>query len=354
MYARHASAEFNARLHAALQRLTADVRRALRDNLVALVLGGGYGRGEGGVVGIGGEERPYNDLDLVLVVRRKNALPAAALAAIGQAHGAELGIEVDFSRPLTLGDIRRWPHRLMWFDLLHGHLVLCGPQDLLRTCTPQRLREPLPAIEATRLLLNRGAGLLWALRLTRGLEPPPDPDFARRNYYKCALALGDALLIVHRRFTSSYRRRDALLAGLEADCAGVAELGVGPLYRRALRFKFRPDALPGEVPDEARLRALAEGWGQVFLYVERLRTRRRWPSLAAYARWQGVREPDQNTPLQWPRNVVWNRRLGVWSWRYPRERLYRRLPILLGLTRIPVMDWPAETARLLALWQRFN
>lgn len=354
MYARHASTEFNARLHGALQRLTVDVRRVLRDNLVALVLGGGYGRGEGGVVGTGGEERPYNDLDLVLVVRRKNAVPAAALAAIGKAYGAELGIEVDFSRPLTLRDIRRWPHRLIWFDLLNGHVVLCGPQDLLRTCAPQRLREPLPAIEATRLLLNRGAGLLWALRLIRGLEPSPDADFARRNYYKCALALGDALLIVHRRFSSSYSRRDALLAGLEADCAEVVELDVGPLYRRALRFKFWPDTLPDEVPDEACLQALAEGWGQVFLYVECLRTRRRWPSLAAYTSWRGVREPDQNTLLQWPRNVAWNRRIGVWSWRYPRERLYRRLPTLLGLTRIPVADWPAETAHFLALWKRFN
>ena len=32
-----------------------------------LALGGGYGRGEGGVRQINGEQRPYNDYDLVLI-----------------------------------------------------------------------------------------------------------------------------------------------------------------------------------------------------------------------------------------------------------------------------------------------
>ena len=47
-YACHGSEEFNRRLDGVLRRLAGDVRQALGPALVALVLGGGYGRGEGG------------------------------------------------------------------------------------------------------------------------------------------------------------------------------------------------------------------------------------------------------------------------------------------------------------------
>ena len=96
LYARHASADFNARMQGWLTSLSGEVRQAMGENLIALVLGGGYGRGEGGVLrvstepelegpGMGGSlkpshtERPYNDLDLVLVVRRKAGVPWEAL-----------------------------------------------------------------------------------------------------------------------------------------------------------------------------------------------------------------------------------------------------------------------------------
>ncbi|OGG44594.1 MAG: hypothetical protein A3F84_05545 [Candidatus Handelsmanbacteria bacterium RIFCSPLOWO2_12_FULL_64_10] len=354
IYARQASAEFNARLDATLQRLAGDVKRVLGGNLIALVLGGGYGRGEGGVVRVDGVEQPYNDLDLILVVRRKKAVSQDVLGTICQDYEAELRIQVDFGRPLTLRDIQRWPHWLMWYDLLNGHIVLAGPPDVLRARAPSALQRPLPSIEATRLLLNRGAGLLWAMRVLRGVEDPPDSDFVRRNYFKCILALGDALLIAHGRFATPYRGRDLLLARLTADCAAVAALQVESLYRSALRFKFCPDELTDAPLSEGQLHALAERWGSVFLHVECLRIGRPWASLAEYAGWRGAREAGRNGPVRWLWNALWNRRWGAWSWQYPREHLYRQLPALLRLTGRPVADWPAEAARFLAVWRRFN
>ena len=58
VYARHASDAFNERMGEWLTGLAAAVRHSLGDNLVALILGGGYGRGEGGVLRVGSEERP--------------------------------------------------------------------------------------------------------------------------------------------------------------------------------------------------------------------------------------------------------------------------------------------------------
>ena len=352
IYARHATDGFNLRLHTVLQRLAVDVQQVLDGNLVALVLGGGYGRGEGGVVQVCGVEQPYNDLDLVLVVKRKRRVSWEALTAVGKQYEAETGVHVDFSWPLTLRDIESWPCWMMWYDLVNGHVVLSGPPDVLSARASAALQGPLPLIEGTRLLLNRGAGLLWGMRVVQGVEPPPDSDFVRRNYQKCALALGDALLIAYRRFTTPYRGRDLLFDRLMDDSEEVAALQLGELYREALQFKFRPDEAPNVPMDGVLLHALAERWGSVFLHVERLRTGRGWPSLAAYARWRGLREPDQHMPGKWLRNLIRNSQLSVWSWRYPRERLYRQLPVLLGMTERA--GWPADSARFLATWQRFS
>ena len=352
IYARHGSSEFNARLDEVLGRLASDVRGALGENLVALVLGGGYGRGEGAVLQEDGTERPYNDLDLALVVRRRGAVPSDSLSRIGGRYEKETGIHVDFSRPLTLGDVRRWPRWLMWYDLLHGHRVLEGPPDVLRENAPAGLEEPLPPIEAARLLLNRGAGLLWARRVSRGVEPSPDTDFVRRNYYKCALALGDASLIAHSRYATPYEGRVQRLERLTTEVRSVADLDLADLYRAATTFKFSPHEAPAVDLDDESLRRLGGRWGECFLHVERIRHGKAWQTVGKYVAWAGTREPEENAPGRWLRNMIRSRQSGGWSLRYPREGLYRRLPILLDLTEDRIQDWAAETERFLAVWRR--
>jgi len=357
LYARHASAGFNARMESWLSGMSGAVRQAMGANLVALVLGGGYGRGEGGVLRAGAEERPYNDLDFVLIVRRKGSLPWPELNAIKHQYEKLIGIDVDYSRPLTVDDVRNWPPTLMWSDLLHGHRVLDGPSDILTANAPAMPSERLAPIEATRLLLNRGAGLLWAQRILRGCEPAPDPDFIRRNYYKCALALGDAMLISHGRFATPYTARNQRLAqlleeALRGDSPLPFAFDLQALYDDALKFKFWPGEFPS-TPSSTELDELARRWGDVFLYVEGRRAHRAWRGAREYADSNGLREPEQNAIRQWPRNLVKNRRFGLWSLRYPREGLYRELPILLGLCEA-VPDWPDRSARFLTIWKQVN
>jgi len=356
-----------------LASLSGEVRRAMGENLVALVLGGGYGRGEGGVLRVSGEEQPYNDLDLVLVVRRKTAVPWDAIRRIQHKYASLTGIEVDFSRPLTVDDIRGWPPTLMWSDLLQGHRVLDGDADILTANAPDLQSDRLMPVEATRLLLNRGAGLLWALYIARGCEPAPDQDFIRRNYYKCALALGDALLISHGRFTTGYTGRGERLSQLLDELPRAFPFDLLGLYEQALTFKF----WPGEqafTPAEPKLEELASEWGQVLLLVESRRAHREFRSAREYSDCHDVREPEQNTLARWPRNLVRNRQLGCWSLRHPRERLYRQLPILLGLCEPPPngvpsapgsesplteprplgSGWPARSAGFLTVWKQVN
>ena len=354
IYADHGSNEFNARMHEVCTRIGDAVKRAVGDNFVALLLGGGYGRGEGGVVRVSGMEQPYNDLDFTLIVKRKNRVPWDKLNHISEKFEKEIHIDVDFSRPLTLRDVRNWPHWLMWHDLLNGHIVTAGDADVLSANAPVSLKARLRPIEATRLMLNRGAGLLWALRVARGTEPEPDNDFIRRNYYKCILAMGDALLIAHGRFATPYRGRDERIFKLEKDFSAIAVFQLGTLYEEALRFKFQPDVLPDSTFSETVLIDLSKRWGAVFLHVEKVRTGREWFSLTQYVKWGGLREIEQHSLKKIARNLVKNRQIGIWSWRYPRESLYIQLPVLLGLTDRRAQDWPEESARFLEIWDRFN
>ena len=68
----------------------------------------------------------------------------------------------------------------------------------------------------------------------------------------------------------------------------------------------------------------------------------------------GLREVEQHAIKNLPRNLIRSKQMGFFSWKYPRERLYRQLPVLLGLTDQTALDWPAESGRFLKIWDRFN
>ncbi len=353
MYARHASDVFNHDLHRSLKELADDVATALGSNLVALILGGGYGRGEGGVCHVDGHERLYNDLDFAIVVRDKKSIVPPALEAVRNKFESKLKIEIDFSRPLTPRDIRCWPHTLMWHDLLHGHIVVRGAEDILENLAPSEIRQCPPPIEASRLLLNRGAGLLWSLRILKGLETAPDSDFVRRNYFKAALALGDALMICHQRYRTAYEGRDKIFELLEKERPELTAMHLSPLYAQALRFKFRPDTPEMGLADEPAILKLAGLWNQVFLLVESLRAQTSFASPQRYSQWAGVREPAQHYALQIARNLVLNFKRHQISWKYPREKLFRQLPVLLPpFLRDNV--WVKESHDFLQCWKQFN
>lgn len=355
IYAPSASSEFQAWFGERLRRLTDDVRQGVGDNLVALILGGGYGRGEGGVVRRNQREMPYNDIDLTIVVNEPTRVDQRVLETIGKRASDVLGIEVDFSRPVAPGDVQNWPNTLMWHDLLNGHLVLTGEPNILKRLAPPTLSEPVPATEALRLLLNRGSGLLWAMAVKRGDETPPDQDFVRRNSYKCLMALGDAVLITHNKYNTLYTGREITLMEVCSSQSDVSTLNIQNGYRAALAFKFTPDLAPPVDTELDGLRAIADAWISVLLYVERSRHRNHdWRTIDEYVAWRGIRERDQNGADRWLKNAVQNGMLGRPSVRYPRERLYRELPALLTSERENPACWAERVESYLKIWKRFN
>ena len=211
-----------------IREIGSEIGAARVPGLRGVVLGGGYGRGEGGVAVLpDGQRRLYNDLDFYVVVADGSSAAEMeavrrALEPIARRWSERLGIDVDFCPPKTPWRIRHDQERLMIQELLHGYFDVAGETgDALFKDVARREASALPWTEAVRLLVNRGAGLLLA-------RASDDAQFAVRNVNKCVLGAGDALLIARGAYRWRAEERAAALGR--------------PLYADAVAWKFRPRA----------------------------------------------------------------------------------------------------------------
>ena len=232
-----------------IRRLADDVHRLADADHVALYLGGGYGRGEGGVlVTQDGKHLPYNDLDFFAFSKGLSSAKRKAfdieLAAIAPKYEKESSVSVDFAPVKSLEKLLREQHTLMYQELLYSHRLVCGP-DLLAKVACSEAHE-LPLLEALRLLVNRGMGLLFAAQQLADAPKDDDGhviddkviDFAVRNLHKAALGAGDALLIAQKRYDYNLERRRQIIL-YDAHANGVYK-EVGSFYQAARDFKVLP------------------------------------------------------------------------------------------------------------------
>ena len=223
--------------------------------LQGVVLGGGYGRGEGGVrslelgvrsseLGVssselgGGEARVEealsNDLDFFAVTEEgasaaEIAVLVAALEPVSRRWTERLGVDVDFT-VRTPWRLRHDQVRLMIQELIHGYFDVAGKKGA-EMFKGIEVRPPsaFPWSEAVRLLVNRGVGLLLAheqMSAETTNDQRATSNFILRNINKCILGAGDARLIA----------RGGYLWKAEERAAALGE----PLYSAAVAWKFRP------------------------------------------------------------------------------------------------------------------
>ena len=233
------SPEIKSLLDGALPQLAAEIGDLRLPKLAGVVLGGGYGRGEGGVLHTRNGDKLYNDLDFFVFSERASAAEAAGIdRELGKLSGAwerRLGVAVDFGPVKELSSLRRLAGKLMYQELVRGWIPVWGDADP-GEWIPLLPPELLPFSEAARLLLNRGMGMVLAGE--RLAANSSDADFIMRNLHKSQLGAGDALLIAAKRYRWSGPER---LAALEAyvSAAGLPERIVEN-YINALRYKAEP------------------------------------------------------------------------------------------------------------------
>lgn len=350
------------------ERITRDMARvrdeslqaAGPENIAALVLGGGYGRGEGGVYVVDGEERVYNDYDFFVVVpfssRHRRQWVAARLLDVKAKLEPECGIHVDFSPPMPLSQLPRQPRELMFMEARAGYHVLHGPPDVLDALPDHDIARP-PLAECARLFMNRGVGLLMARMLLREKDvlDREEHEFVVRNVYKAYLAMGDSVLFLEGRYSASYRERATRLRSSSLEGVPAPDQ-LRALYEAAHDFKLHPKhELAPDTTLDAWLGEAVAAYLPMFRWFEQQRLNRpglTWEEYAALP----ARLPELGGPRH-PRNLVRNMRRRVagtpplreWLL-HPRDRALKRLPALLA----DDTPRPADEALVLDLWENYG
>ena len=240
-------ADLAALLDRTLAELSAEIDALRLPCLQAVVLGGGYGRGEGGVLHTPSGGRLYNDLDFFVFSRGADPGAAAridsALKEISGRYGKTLHIAVDFGPVKNVETLRRVASTLMFQELLRGWVPVWGQAELERWI-PALDPSCLPFSEAVRLLLNRGMGLVFAGEYLKNRRN--DPDFIVRNMNKAVLGSGDALLIASGDY--QWRGRDRARAFAECVRRGNLPPEWASLYEKAFQWKLEPEPVLPEDP----------------------------------------------------------------------------------------------------------
>ena len=240
-YSKSADPRVERRIQDALDGIRASLSASPESSAIrAVALGGGYGRGEGGATPDG---MPYNDLDFFVVMNGRQPSPGlrSLLDGISAEWRDKLAIDIDFCCVKSLNALYKDADTLMIQELFAGCRIVFGDERIFDGA-PRRPFSELHWTEAARLLLNRGAGLLFARQRA---SDPAEADFVRRNLHKAALGCGDAILVVHHDYRpTGTERLDALRNYHEASWLISS-------YEDALAFKYAPCA--GKEPDYAHL-----------------------------------------------------------------------------------------------------
>lgn len=305
-----------------------------RQSVHALLLGGGYGRGEGGVLKTASGDAPYNDLEFYVLLRGNDLLNrkrfGSAVHHIAEELTKEAGIEVEF-KLISLRKFEQSTVNMFYYDLVSGHRLVYGNEQWLAGCEQHRAAHRIPLHEATRLLMNRCSGLLFATeRLARPVFSAEDADFVGRNLAKAKLAFGDVLLAMRGQYHWSCRERHKRLRKLEPDPNFPSFTSVLPLHEQGLEFKLHPvqtSRAQGELAHE--LSFLREIGRELWLYLESKRLGRRYKSVEEYCVGSGSRCPESSPSKNRLINLRTFGASGLLCSSYPRERLLRSLPLLL-------------------------
>lgn len=343
-------------------------------NFEALVLMGGYGRGEGGYHLRADLPAPYNDYDYFVIVKNMGHKDAKIvekqLKTLAERLSVIVGVEVDLA-VLRRESLSNAPFTLMNAEMKWGHRVLSGNPRVL-DAMPAMPFDKLTLGEFTRLMNNRGTLLLMnAQKLGSGCPlKPEERDEFFKFLSKAILACGDALLALKGVYHPSYVEKVKRLAFL----GNPPDRKFIELYKQAVEQKFYPDSTiyKNENLNECQ-RLITNYWLDTFSVLEAHRMHCSIRTWREYARpWLSKGQLEAS---HFVRNfAITLRDFGArhtlrypgWALRYPRERLISVLPLLLkpasgkipsdvtiALAAPPHSSWVLAVERYLKTWERY-
>jgi len=305
--------------------------------LEALVLGGGYGRGEGGVLVTDAGDQPYNDLEFYVFMRGHRLLSERKyhqkLHELAEDLASHARLHIEFKID-SIDRLESSPVSMFSYDLVAGHRIILGDEHVFEGSRHHLSADKIPLAEATRLLFNRGTGLLLAQDFLRNSSVSAEQsDFVARNLAKAQLALGDVVLTALKKYHWSCRERHRRLMYWQPSEPWPLLDKVREYHALGVEFKLHPlrvlksaSRLQEEHAEISRL-TLA-----LWLWLENRRLKCEFSSARDYA--LNTRDKCPDTP-KWQNYILNVKSFGFkavvdsMAWRYPRERLLNSLALLL-------------------------
>ncbi len=206
----------------------------------ALLLIGGYGKGEGGVEVRDGYYYPHNNLDLLLLTKslsQKELMETKQqildlLIPINQKY--QIGIDISV---MPFSKLIKSTPLLIWYEMYHGHHLLLGNAETIAQLPFGDIKK-VPQEELIALLINRGSLLIindWIF--DQGLDKNPRyQKIIIKHMMKAIIGYGDALLFFLGDYHWSYEEKLKRILKNPKIPKNFALL-----YKEAAHFRFEPN-----------------------------------------------------------------------------------------------------------------
>ncbi|NUN13116.1 MAG: hypothetical protein HUU55_05715 [Myxococcales bacterium] len=268
--------ELEKRISADVAYVVSAIRRETRQSEVKTIwLGGGFGRGEGGIRRAMVGELPYNDYDFFVIVhnitRMRTRVLRAVLNEVAAVCSLELGVEVEIAL-LAEDQLPKLDPLQMWVDLRSSAKTVWGDPSVVAKL-PDHRPEDIPPFEGTRLLINRAALLLMVANPRLAPRGVLTDEQNQRWVRKTILAIGDALLLAYGAYKPGWLERLELVMA-----NGYIVPWIRNHYRDAVmeRLRGEPDIM--SLKDPIRFDELVHHLLNTYLHVESIRLNRSWNS----------------------------------------------------------------------------
>lgn len=296
-YTAHNDERINSFVTSHLEVICKRVKELMDNNVTAIILSGGFGRGEGSII-----ERDdnslhvINDYDIDIIYREKyNKLFSKIYTHLKYRKkinniASELAEYFDIKQIdlnlKTAKDLQpeSYPN-LADYDLAHGHVVLYG-NDAILSNTPIYEASQIPAFEGTWLLRNRGIGLLLAsFYIKEGIVDPNKLEYFYIEINKAILAMGDALFLLKGKYECSYATRREHFEELCDEDIPRHKL-LKQLYNNAAQYKLFPCKNMHTDYDSTELYNLVcRLYCDFFLHYEERRLKQPFKEISDYDKW---------------------------------------------------------------------
>ncbi len=206
------------------------------DETAALILIGGYGRGEGGIVVENGVHSPHNNLDLLYIYNGNISSKTVDLVnellqitAIKYSIGIDM-FAINKQKLLNINGL------VIAYDMRYGHKKLLGNSNFLKEHKAFSIYNIDPA-DIRQLIVNRGTLLLInRLLLQKESLTKEEKKLIVKHTIKAIIGYGDALLYFNNLYHWSYAKKQSNMSESTS-----IDPKVKTLYSDAILFRFMPN-----------------------------------------------------------------------------------------------------------------